>query len=104
MHLFSKVSDGLPPYNAAVEVDPLQQLVCLPQEPQRTSAVQSFVVPQTAVTDIPMDLHPSMKTQRHIESIFQDVDLTPKSFNWAKYSYDFTNEQLFLRDVEYKDE
>ncbi|GFO24658.1 hypothetical protein PoB_005116300 [Plakobranchus ocellatus] len=97
--------DGLPRHNAVCDGS-LQQSSPLPSSDRDAkvasifqSTNQSRAVPGTAVSDVPLALHPFLRTHQHITSMFKDVDLEHTSFKWTKYSYDFTNEQLFLRDV-----
>ncbi|GFR63170.1 hypothetical protein ElyMa_005477100 [Elysia marginata] len=92
----------LPPRTDAVYADRGQEpgYLASQRHSDEPATTNRQAAPTSPVSDVPMDLHPSIKTRHQIDSIFEQVSLEPETLDWAKFSYDFTSEELYLRDGE----
>lgn len=54
---------------------------------------------KSTLSDIPFQFHPSLDSVLKVYATYSDLDLEHQAFDCSKYSHDFRNERLCLRDM-----
>ncbi|CAL1540360.1 unnamed protein product [Lymnaea stagnalis] len=69
-----------------------EQLPSAKDEPPPASTSQIGHYHNTAVSDVPFQLHSSLLTQQQASTLFVGLDLKLKEFDWSRYTHDFSCE------------